>query len=50
MEIEITDRLTVDEGVRDGEICINVMPTYGEETYAYLTKEHVEKLLSMFDE
>ena len=50
MYVEITDSVTVDEGVNeDGEICINVMGSH-EEAYAYLTKEDVEKILAMFEE
>ncbi len=50
MEIELTNGVTVDEGVVDGEICINVMPQWSDETHLYLTKEHINKLLAMFDE
>ncbi len=50
MYIEINEQVTVDEGANeDGEICINVIGTC-EEAYAYLTREDVEKMLSIFDQ
>ena len=48
--VEIKTGITADTPDCDGEICLNIEGGYCEpDTYIYLNKEQVEKLLSLFD-